>query len=111
MGLLDYFNNDSSGRDDVYNTDSNDQDHKATFSHELIGGAAAFEAAKAYENHCAQNGQPENHALAKELLAGFTGAEVDRLFETKGLDMYDREQAKRQAQQQAEAALDQSGQY
>jgi hypothetical protein len=59
--------------------------HQATVSHELIGGAAAFEvwphfsffideltdilqAAKAYENHCAKNGKPDSHAQAKELL-------------------------------------------
>lgn len=72
------------------------------------------------------------HAMAKELLAGFAAAEVDRLFETKGecqhececsasessaltihtgLDAYDREEAKRHAKQQAEQALAQSGQY
>jgi hypothetical protein len=36
-----------------------------------------------YEDHCRQNGQPANHAMAKELLAGFAAAEVDRLIETK----------------------------
>ena len=36
--------------------------HKATLSHELIAGAAAYEAAKAYENHVAKNGHPDNHA-------------------------------------------------
>ena len=36
--------------------------HKATISHELIAGAAAYEAAKAYEKHCAENGKPSNHA-------------------------------------------------
>ena len=35
-------------------------------------------------------GQPIQHAFAKELLAGFAGAEADRLFETKGLDFLDR---------------------
>lgn len=30
--------------------------HEAKWSHELIGGAAAFEAAKAYEDHVARNG-------------------------------------------------------
>ena len=36
--------------------------HKAALSHELIAGAAAYEAAKAYEKHVAKNGQPDNHA-------------------------------------------------
>jgi hypothetical protein len=31
-------------------------EHEAKFSHELIGGAAAFEAMKAYEDHEARNG-------------------------------------------------------
>ena len=62
-------------------------EHKAKLSHELIGGAAAFEvrlhvflflfidvlidipqAAKAYQDHCERNGKPESHAKAKELL-------------------------------------------
>ncbi|GFZ43321.1 hypothetical protein JCM24511_01041 [Saitozyma sp. JCM 24511] len=111
MGLFDFFNNDASGRDQVYNIDPNNPEHKAKLSHELIGGAAGFEAMKAYEQHCARNGQPPSHAMAKELLAGFAAAEVDRLFETKGLDAYDREEAKRHAKQQAEQALAQSGQY
>lgn len=42
--------------------------HKAELSHELIAGAASFEAARAYEKHVAENGQPANHAVAKELL-------------------------------------------
>jgi uncharacterized membrane protein len=33
------------------------------------------------------------------------------LIDAAGLDMYDREQAKRHARQQAEQALNQSGQY
>ncbi|RDK41663.1 hypothetical protein M752DRAFT_294502 [Aspergillus phoenicis ATCC 13157] len=85
------------------------EEHKAKFSHELIGGAAAYEAMKAYEEHQAKNGKPDNHAQAKEILAGLAGAFVDREFETKGLDAYDhfkekREAAKRHAQEQLEEA-------
>jgi hypothetical protein len=40
------------------NIDPNNPEHKAKLSHELIGGAAGFEAMKAYEQHCAKNGQP-----------------------------------------------------
>lgn len=40
------------------NIDPNNPEHKAKLSHELIGGAAGFEAMKAYEQHCARNGQP-----------------------------------------------------
>jgi len=42
------------------------------------------------------------HAFAKELLAGFAGAEADRLFETKGLDFLDREEAKHKAKENTE---------
>jgi len=83
-------------------------DHKASLSHELISGAAAFEAAKAYENHEAANGKPGSHAEAKELIAGFAGAFIDREAETKGLDFIDKEKAKREAAQQAQDQLDSS---
>ncbi|WVQ68478.1 uncharacterized protein L199_006686 [Kwoniella botswanensis] len=111
MGLFDYFNNDDSGNQQVYNLDPNNEEHKSKLSHELIGGAAGFEAMKAYENHLRNEGKPPNHAFAKELIAGFAAAEVDKLFETKGLDAYDREEAKRHAKAQAIEALNQSGQY
>jgi len=75
-------------------------DNQPTLSHELIAGAAAYEASKAYENHCAENGDPGSHAEAKEIAAGFAGAFVDRVAETKGLDYIDRERAKSDAQQQ-----------
>lgn len=53
--------------------------------------------------HCA--GHPDEHAQAKEILAGAIGFFVDREVETKGLDFIDREKAKRHAQQQAESEL------
>ncbi|KAJ3484547.1 hypothetical protein NLI96_g5573 [Meripilus lineatus] len=68
--------------------------HKAHFSHEMIAAAASYEAAKAYEEHCERNGQPESHAKAKEILAGLTGAFIDRIVETKGLDYIDTQKAK-----------------
>jgi len=74
--------------------------HKAEMSHELIAGAASYEAMKAYERHCEANGKPASHAEAKELIAGFAGAFIDRMAETKGLDYVDRERAKRHAQDQ-----------
>jgi hypothetical protein len=56
---------------------------------------------KAYEDHVRRTGQQVSHPFMKELLAGFAAAEVDKLFETKGLDYLDREKAKRHAVQQA----------
>ena len=68
---------------------------------------------KAYEKHCDQNGQPGSHEKAKEILfvatvhkhpvnianfrasAGFTGAFIDREAETRGMNEWDKEKAKR----------------
>lgn len=44
-------------------------------------------------------GQPPSHAKAKEIMAGFAGAFVDREVETRGLDFIDKEKAKYHAQQ------------
>ncbi|EUC63355.1 concanamycin induced protein C CipC1 protein, putative [Rhizoctonia solani AG-3 Rhs1AP] len=85
--------------------------HETSWTHELIAGAAAYEAAKAYENHVAENGQPPDHAKAKEILAGITSAFVDREVESKGLDYIDRERAKRHAQEQAEQGLAEQGYF
>ncbi|KAF3384374.1 hypothetical protein F1880_002061 [Penicillium rolfsii] len=76
--------------------------HEPSFAHELIAGAASYEAAKAYEEHCARNGQPPSHEKAKEIMAGFAGAFIDREVETRGLDFIDRERAKRHAEQNIE---------
>ncbi len=56
---------------------------------------------KAYEDHCRRTGERVSHPFMKEMLAGFAAAEVDKLFETKGLDFLDREKAKRHAIDQA----------
>jgi hypothetical protein len=51
-------------------------------------------------------GKTVNHAFAKELLAGFAGAEVDKLAETKGEDFVDRERSKHEAKKRAEQLYD-----
>lgn len=56
---------------------------------------------KAYENHVRNTGEQVSHPMMKEMLAGFAAAEVDKLFESKGLDFLDREEAKRRAVHQA----------
>jgi hypothetical protein len=43
----------------------------------------APQAAKKYEEHCAANGKPDSHAKAKELMAAFSGAFIDRMVESK----------------------------
>ncbi|KOC17600.1 hypothetical protein AFLA70_123g001853 [Aspergillus flavus AF70] len=65
--------------------------HEAEWSEELIGAAAAYQAAEKYEEHVAANG---NQAQAKEILRGLAGAFVDRIVESKGLDFIDAKKAK-----------------
>ena len=75
-------------------------EHEVT--HELLAGAAAFEAMRMYEHHREREGIPEHHELAKELLAGFAVAEGDKHFENDRYGHLDQEQARFQAQQQAD---------
>ncbi|KKA30488.1 hypothetical protein TD95_000653 [Thielaviopsis punctulata] len=98
MGLFD-----RSERDQVYEGEP----HEASWGHELIAGAASFEAMKVFEDRQRAKGETVNHGFAKEVLAGLAGAEVDKLFETKGLDFIDREKAKYHAKKQAEEMYDQ----
>ncbi|EGE00424.1 hypothetical protein TMEN_9904 [Trichophyton mentagrophytes] len=100
MGFFENFSHHADAHNEVTNAP-----HKASLSHELIAGAAAYEAAKAYENHVQKNGKPASHAKAKEILAGFAGAFTDRIIETKGLDYIDKEKVKHQAHEHAQDAL------
>ena len=52
-------------------------------------------------------GEEVDHGFAKELLAGFAGAGVDRLAETKGADFVDKEKAKYEAKKKSEQLYDQ----
>ncbi|KAF7296296.1 hypothetical protein HMN09_01099300 [Mycena chlorophos] len=92
MGIFDSYQDDGAAHAEVVNAP-----HKASISHELLAAAASFEAAKAYEKHVAANGKPDSHATAKELLAAFSGAFVDHMVETKGLDAIDKAKAKKAA--------------
>ncbi|CAO3675948.1 unnamed protein product [Umbelopsis vinacea] len=78
------------------------EQHKANWTHEFIGGAAAFEAMRLYNQKAEREGKKDDHAFAKEILAGIVGASVDGLVESKGLDFVDREKAKHHAEKQAE---------
>ncbi|KAJ2960520.1 hypothetical protein NQZ79_g4126 [Umbelopsis isabellina] len=86
----------------IQSVDQPTEQHKATWTHELIGGAAAFEAMRLYNQRAEKEGKKDDHAFAKEILAGIAGASVDGLVESKGLDFVDREKAKHQATKQAE---------
>ncbi|KPM43248.1 hypothetical protein AK830_g3321 [Neonectria ditissima] len=89
-------------RDEVYDGGP----HESHLSHEVIAGGAAFEAMKKFEDSQRNSGEPVNHGFAKEILAGFAAAEVDKLAETKGLDFIDREKTKHHAKKQAEHLYD-----
>ena len=73
--------------------------HEVT--HELLAGAAGFEALRLYEKHRQKEGIAEHHALGKEMLAGFAAAEVEKFLENRSYDHLDREKAKKAAQEQA----------
>ncbi|KAI9824526.1 MAG: hypothetical protein M1826_007316 [Phylliscum demangeonii] len=92
----------------VYSQDDNrgGQEREGKFSHELVAGAAAFEGMKLFEDNQRKQGKVVDHQLAKELLAGCVGGELDKLFETKGMSYIDRERAQRDAKQQAEHLYD-----
>jgi len=90
---------------------SEPEKHKAKLSHELIAGAAAYEAAKAYQDHQAKNGKPASHEQAKSIAAGLVGAFIDKEFESKGLDFLDKEKAKRQAREHVEEGINRYGGY
>ncbi|KAH7887713.1 CipC1 protein [Phlebopus sp. FC_14] len=82
---------------------SNGDGHEGSLTHDLLAGAVAYEAAKAYEKHVEENGSPDNHAKAKELLAAFSAAAVTHVAETKGADAWDAYQQKRVQENAAEA--------
>ncbi|KIK54884.1 hypothetical protein GYMLUDRAFT_48278 [Collybiopsis luxurians FD-317 M1] len=85
--------------------------HKAELSHELIAAAASYEAAKKYEEHCGDYGQPDSHFQAQELIAALTGAFIDRMVETKGLDYLDKVKAHQLAKQQLQKQIDTHPEY
>jgi len=81
-------------------------------THELLAGAAGFEAMRMYEHHREREGITEHHGLGKEMIAGFAAAEVDKHFDQGRYGHLDREQARMMAQQQAHGLYDQQyGQY
>ena len=54
-----------------------------------------------YEHHREREGIPEHHELAKELLAGFVAAEIDKHFEQGRYGHLNRREARRLAGEQA----------
>ncbi|KAK4191671.1 hypothetical protein QBC35DRAFT_555658 [Podospora australis] len=110
MGFLD-FHESKRARDALYSEGNIPQEHRSKISHELVGGAAAFEAMHLFEKEQRRSGKRVDHAFAKEALAALAGAEADKLFEKRrksGLldDSADRDEARRHARRQAEDLYD-----
>jgi hypothetical protein len=97
MGLLDMLGA-RGAHDNVYGGGM--PHHEVT--HELLAGAAGFEAVRMYEHHREREGIMEHHELGKEMLAGLVAAEIDRHFDEGRFGHLDRGQARWQAQQQAD---------
>jgi hypothetical protein len=57
----------------------------------LVAGGAAFAGFKAFEDHQRKEGKPVSHQFAKELLAGFAGAEVDKIVRNTHTLFYDKD--------------------
>jgi Protein of unknown function (DUF3759) len=70
-------------------------------THEVLAGAAGFEAVRMYEHHRQREGIVEHHELGKELLAGFAAAEIDKHMAEGRMGHLDHEQARRMARDQA----------
>ncbi|KAK3392025.1 hypothetical protein B0T20DRAFT_384499 [Sordaria brevicollis] len=80
---------------------------KPKFSHELLGGAVAFEAMHMWEKQQRREGRPVHHAVAKEALAALAAAEVDKMIEKRGLrGNVDREEARRDAREKITGLYD-----
>ncbi|OWZ54759.1 hypothetical protein C356_01687 [Cryptococcus neoformans c45] len=62
-------------------------EHKAHFTHEVVGAAAAYEAFQAFENNGAhsEDGSKVTHARAKEIIAGLATGYVVKLVDEKKL--------------------------
>jgi hypothetical protein len=71
-------------------------------THELLAGAAGFEAMRMYEHHREREGITEHHSMGKEMLAGFAAAEVDKHFDEGRFGHLDRHEARRMARDQAD---------
>jgi hypothetical protein len=97
MGLFDFLGA-QNAYDDVY---GGRRPHHEV-SHELLAGAAGFEAMRMYEHHRKREGIVEHHELGKELLAGFAAAEIDKHFEQDRYGHLNRREARRLAEEQAQ---------
>ncbi|KAI7862857.1 ricin B lectin domain-containing protein [Spinellus fusiger] len=77
-------------------------ERKAHLSHQVIAGAAGYEAVKAYIRHQESQGTPVNHQFAKKAIAGIVAAQMVKFAEEHQWSSRDKEQATREAEQAAD---------
>ncbi|KAI9498238.1 hypothetical protein BDB00DRAFT_801725 [Zychaea mexicana] len=80
---------------------------KSHMSYNLMAGAAAFAAVKAWENKQEEDGQPMEHAMAKKLIATFAAAEITKLIQERGSDSddEDEDEEKKEEKQKKKSGL------
>ncbi|KAK4679963.1 hypothetical protein QC764_208890 [Podospora pseudoanserina] len=109
MGFFDFIEA-RDARDQLYSNDDRPSS-KPNLGHEILGGAAAFEAMHLWEKEQRRKGEPVSHGFAKEALAAMAGAEADKLWERHhgrdGGNERDRERGREHARRQVEELYDQ----
>ncbi|KAI6155551.1 CipC1 protein [Pisolithus tinctorius] len=83
-----------------------DVHNNGNLTHDALGGTAAYEVTKAYEDHLAKNRKLHSRAKAKELYATFVGAAATHLVETKGRDAYDKYKVEHDAKKRLHEHVD-----
>ncbi|KAI8137771.1 ricin B lectin domain-containing protein [Fennellomyces sp. T-0311] len=73
-------------------------ERKAHLSHQLIAGAAAYEAVKYYGRHKESQGEDFNHGFIKKSVAALAAAQIVKFAEEHDWSSKDREEATRQAE-------------
>lgn len=72
-------------------------DNRSKLSHDIVAGAASFEATRLFEDRHRRNGKPVSHAFARKTLIALAASEVDKLFKVKELTHLDKDQIKSEA--------------
>lgn len=85
MGWFDSFTQNDDYQQSSHASVYEGREHESKWTHELVGGAAGFEAMRLYEQHEAANGQAPTHQVAKEILAGIAAAEVSKLLNSMAI--------------------------
>ncbi|KAJ1678213.1 hypothetical protein EV182_004540 [Spiromyces aspiralis] len=84
-----------------------EHEHKAHFSHEAIGAAAAWQAMKAFQGHQEHNGNEVDHKTAKKAFASLAVGFGVKLIEEKGIPFIEKKRAAAHASAAAQRLYDQ----